>query len=101
MQGRAEQDDIVGKLERENRDDLLLAWLMRYQELKNAGTTEELKKFKKAAYNFHMHFNFRADQTERRLRAYQLREDEDKAGDRMGHSPMTKARELYSLQEPQ
>lgn len=91
----------IGKFHRENGDTMLLAWLHAYGEAKSAGQKEVVKKFAAAAAHIACKFNLRESETERRLSAYQFKEDEDKAGDRLGHSPLCRARELFSLQELQ
>ena len=93
------QKEGVGKFQRENADSMLLAWLMSYAEAKSSEDKERIGKFESAAQNVGTRFNLRATETEKRIMAYQFREDEDKIGERLGHSPILKAKTLYSLQE--
>jgi hypothetical protein len=93
------QKEDVGKFQRENADIMLLAWLMSYAEAKSSKDEERIAKFQSAAQNVGTRFNLRATETEKRIMAYQFREDEDKVGERLGHSPILKAKTLYTLQE--
>ena len=78
---------------------MLLAWLMSYAEAKSSNDAERISNFQSAAQNVGNRFNLRDSETEKRIMAYQFREDEDKIGERLGHSPILKAKTLYGLQE--
>jgi hypothetical protein len=88
----------VGTFERENCDALFLAWLMRYAEAKAEQNEDEIKLFKIAAEKVGARFNLRSSRAEHLMRSYQLKEDEEKVGERLGHSTLSKSRELYAIQ---
>ena len=89
----------IGKFARENCDILIVAWLMKWKEVKESGNTDNMAAFKKAAAKIRMSINFRQDTIARQMVAYQYKEDEDKIGERLGHSPLTRSRELHVLQD--
>ena len=78
---------------------MLLAWLMSYAEAKSSNDAERISNFQSAAQNVGNRFNLRDNEIEKRIMAYQFREDEDKMGERLGHNPILKAKTLYGLQE--
>ena len=45
-----------------------------------------------------MRLKFRADQVAKNMAAYQCKEDEEMVGERLGHSPLMRARELFAIQ---
>ena len=86
----------VGSFERENLDAHFLAWLMKLDEVKDDEV--KLTAFKEASNNVVANFNFRGSQDEKTVRAYQLKEDEEKAADTVGHSVLARGRALCALQ---
>ena len=90
-------EDEVGKLERENLDLIFLAWLMKYQEVKEDQRAKAL--FLKASQRVLMSFRLRADVSEKLAKAYQLKEDEEKNATIAGHSLLSRARELNAIQD--
>ena len=92
-------DADCGKLQRENLDIVFLAWLMRYREVVEAGDNRSVAHFRKASLHVLMTVKFRANEGEKLARAYQLREDEEKNANIAGHSLLSRARELNTIQE--
>lgn len=92
------EEKYIGCFERENGDAIMLAWLMAYEEAKAQKDDAAIKAFQSASERFGARFNLRASRTEHLMKAYQLKEDEEKVGDRLGHSTLSKARELFAIQ---
>ena len=88
----------VGHVERENCDILFLSWLLRYKEVKELQMETAVAQFQKAATSVPMHFSLRVSEADKVAHAYQLKEDEEKAADIQGHSLLSRARELNSIQ---
>ena len=88
----------VGKLQRENCD-VLLAWLLRYSEAVEAKDTATISAMQKAAERCACTLHSRGTDQDKLAAAYQLVEDEEKAASLMGHSVLTRARELNALQD--
>lgn len=88
-----------GKLQRENCDVLFLAWMLRYKEAldkKDLATMAQMQAdAKQCACTLHR----RETENDKLAAAYQLVEDEEKAATIMGHSILTRARELNGLQD--
>ena len=91
-------EEGVGTWERCNGDVFYLAWLMKLR--RHADDKEMLAKMIKASHAVSCHFKSCNNVTDRITRAYALREHEEANMDLLGHSLLTRARELSSLQEP-
>ena len=89
--------DQVGKFERENLDLLFLAWLMKGEQAKD--NPDELAKFRESAQNVLMHFNLRDKDDDKLSACYHHRENEENNAEFLGHSVLSRARELASIQE--
>ena len=70
---------------------------MKFKEIKDDAA--KLAVFKDAANNMVANFNLRSSDAEKTLRAYQLKEDEEKSADLLGHSLLSRARALCALQD--
>ena len=92
------QKSDIGNLQRENCDTQFLAWLTQWRCIKTSGTDKQKNTFKEAAARVRIGINCRRGATEHQMAAFQHREDEDKAGQRLGHGTLMKAREMFSLQ---
>ena len=90
--------DMVGKLERDNLDTFFLAWLLKLEEVE--GNPQDLQKMKDHAKAVPTHFNKRSSEDNKLQAAYQNKEHEEKNADILGHSLLSRARELVGLQDP-
>ena len=89
----------VGKLQRANLDLLFLAWLMRFNLAIQEKDTKTMAYFRKASLNVLMDVRLVPSESEKLAQAYQFREDEEKQAHIAGHSLLSRARELNSIQE--
>lgn len=91
------QDSDIGKMQRENCDTLLLAWLLKGYSVKD--DPEKLRAFKEAGANVAMRIKKRSSDSAKVGAAWQAKEDEEKNADVLGHSLLTRGRELVALQD--
>ena len=92
------REDVLGTFERENCDVSYLAWLMALDRIALAHDDVKLAQFIKSSQKVSMNFHKRANDVERLMSAYQLREHEEASADMLGHSILQRARELSALQ---
>ena len=90
-------ENQVGKFERDNCDIFYLAWLMKLQKVQD--DPEELQRMKESANSIPVRFNLRDNNNAKLLAAYQNREDEEKNAELLGHSLLTRGRELVGFQD--
>jgi hypothetical protein len=89
-------ENLPGQFQRMNCDVSWLAWLMCWQ--KADGDTTETAKLIKTAQSITMRFTKLDNETSKLSRCYQIKEHEEASADLLGHSILTRARELSSLQ---
>lgn len=87
----------LGTFTRENCDVPFLAWLMLLKEICDDSPKYAL--FLKASQCVTMNFHQRSSEVEKLWAAYQMKEHEEAAADMLGHSVLSRARELAALQE--
>ena len=92
-------DSDCGKLQRTNLDIVFFAWLMKFKEVSEAKENRLVAMFRKAALRVLMTVRHCENEAAKLARAYQLREDEEKNATIAGHSLLSRARELNSIQE--
>jgi len=91
------KQEFLGKCERENHDILYLAWLRELQAVQ--GDIAEVDKIKRAAQVIPCRFNCRASENDKLCHAYQHKEDEEKNAEILGHSFLSRGREIVGLQD--
>jgi len=89
--------DTIGKFERENLDTFFLAFLLKLEAV--ADDPEQLAKVKAAGNDVVMKINLRNNAEEKLRASYQNRENEEKDAEVLGHSILTRAREISSIQD--
>ena len=91
------QEHQLSNFKRLNLDTILLGWLWAWRAAMD--DAERSAEFATAAGHILCRFNVVNNEDEAVLFAYQVKEDEERAADVLGHSLLTRARELTSLQE--
>ena len=93
------EESDFGSLQRANLDLPFLAWLMRYDLALKQKDSKTVAYFRKAANRVLMDVRLLPSESEKLALAYQFREDEEKQAHIAGHSLLSRARELNSIQE--
>ena len=88
----------TGEFKRVNLDTIYLAWLSAYKDVMDSNTTQKVAWVTASKY-FHVTVSLAANEQEKLKQAYQFQEDIEIGAQRLGHSPLTKAREYTSIQE--
>jgi hypothetical protein len=89
----------IGTWERCNGDVLYLAFLTKLEKVTAEGDAAKIAKWSKAANTVPMSFKLQATEQAKLAKAYQLKESEEANADMLGHSLVSRARELSALQD--
>jgi len=81
-----------------NLDVQWLAWLSTFVMVEKGENDELKRKWKDSANKISCRVHLLAGETVRRVLAYDLQEDLDKNKERLGHSPLTRSREVTAVQ---
>ena len=87
-----------GEFKRVNLDTIYLAWLSAFKDVMDSNTTQK-RAWVTASKYFHATVSLAATEKDKLKMAYQFQEDIEIGAERLGHSPLTKAREYVSIQE--
>lgn len=89
----------AGTFVRTNLDLHFLAYLMMAKDVVDGGDAAAIAAMREASGNITCGFTFYDTCQAKLVAAYQMREDEEKASDVLGHSVLTRARTLCQLQD--